>query len=45
VQSAADFDDDVGAASEVSAKALGKRVFPGRCVAAGREPGLSRRRW
>jgi hypothetical protein len=38
VQSAADFDDDVGAAGEVSAKALGKRVFPGRCVGAGREP-------
>jgi hypothetical protein len=44
-QSGADFDDDAGAAEEVSAEALGKRVISGRCVPARCETGPSRHRW
>ena len=45
MQSGADFDDDAGAAGEVSAEALRKGVIYGRWVRAGRETGPSRRRW
>src|SRR5208283_2331375 len=45
VQSGADFDDDAGAAGEVSAEALRKGVIYGRWLRAGGETGPSRRRW
>lgn len=38
------FDDDAGAAGEVSGEALGKRVISGRRVPAGCETAPSRRR-